>query len=316
MMNKIMLIKLSYGVFMLPYLTLIGLRLINRLPNEFQLFTRLLPLDTLLIVYTFLAGLVNGYLVMQTPEILVDFFLISTPEKLCADQNFELSRRLFNECMQEYSAVQMSREDFKNLIAHCMVQSSLYVMTNTLHKAAKTDVDQEFLDKLLEEKKNFIQARTSTLPQGKVEEILETLKKTFGLADTDQAIAVIASLFQQGGTARSCDGNLPTNLFGQNIKLADLRRVLKNLSCNRSERKLARSLATPIQKVSATLEIPGNLHSKITRIHSEVSFEKGDIYWMSDFQSDNPDCPSHIRKLITETFQKKGVKRTSKKKKN
>lgn len=142
---------------------------------------------------------------------------------------------------------------------------------------------------------------------------METLKKNHGLENTNEAIAVIASLLQQGGTARSCDGNLSSNLFNQNIKLSDLRRVLKSLSCNRSERKLARSLATSINQISAVLDIRGNLYSKITRTHTDVKFDKEDTYWMSDFQSDNPDCPQHIRSLIIETFQKKEKKKTKKK---
>jgi len=109
-------------------------------------------------------------------------------------------------------------------------------------------------------------------------------------------------LFQQGGTARSCDGNMNATFMEVTVKLAEVRKVLKENSCNKSERKLARSLANEIHEIASILEIPGNLYQKIQKQNLDTTFTMDQKVWLSDFQSDNENCPVELRKLILETF--------------
>ena len=117
----------------------------------------------------------------------------------------------------------------------------------------------------LEEKKNYITARSSTLQDGVVEKIITDIQTNHKLDDPQKVIAILAMLFQQGGTARSCDGNMSVTLFDVTIKLADIRKVLKTNSCNKAERKLARSLADKIFEIAKIMDIPGNLYIKIQK---------------------------------------------------
>ena len=165
--------------------------------------------------------------------------------------------------------------------------------------------NKDLIEKLTEEKKNFIPARASTLPINKVDEILENIKKTFNLTSREEAVVVIALLFQQGGTARGCDGNMAIVIFQRTIKLADIRKILKLNSCNKAERKLARSLASEIQQIALIMETPGNLFSKIQKTNIDQKFTLEEKTWMSDFQSENQDCPPKIRTFILETFKRK-----------
>lgn len=55
-----------------------------------------------------------------------------------------------------------------------------------------------------------------------------------------------------------------------------------------------------------------NLYNKVQKNNLESSYTMEEKAWMSDFQSENTDCPMHIRALIIETFKNKNV---SKKKK-
>jgi hypothetical protein len=112
-------------------------------------------------------------------------------------------------------------------------------------------------------------------------------------------------LFQQGGTARSCDGNMSVTFMDVTVKLADVRKVLKENSCNKSERKLARTLANEIHEIASILEIPGNLYQKIQKQNLDTVFNTEQKVWLSDFQSDNENCPVELRKLILETLKKK-----------
>ena len=131
----------------------------------------------------------------------------------------------------------------------------------------------ETLKKKLEKEKNFyVTNRSAVLQQGVVTDILKTIEKQHNLNTQEEAIAALALFFQQGGTARSCDGNMVVKIFNQEFKLANIRKILKNCSCAKGERKLARSLAN---------------------------------VWLSDFQSDNENCPAELRALIIETFKKK-----------
>ena len=180
-----------------------------------------------------------------------------------------------------------------------------YTNSNTLEKISQSKVNKKFLKNLEEEKKYFISVRTSTLPEGKVDEILIAIKKNYKLETIEEAITIIAILFQQGGTARGCDGNMSISIFNQTIKLADIRKILKKHSCNKSERKLARSLATEIFEIAQVMGIPGNLNTKIQKMNLEIIYSLEEKVWMSDFQSENLDCPIKIRTLILESFKKK-----------
>lgn len=52
-------------------------------------------------------------------------------------------------------------------------------------------------------------------------------------------------------------------LFGKDFKLADIRKILRQNSCIKAERKLVRTLTTEIQQIALVMEIPGNLYPKI-----------------------------------------------------
>lgn len=177
-----------------------------------------------------------------------------------------------------------------------------------------TAISDTLKNALLKEKTTYVAARTSKLQRGIAEKILEETKTQFELKSREEALVVIAILFQQGGTARSCDGNMSISIFDKEFKLADLRKILKKLSCNKGERKLARTLATEIFEVAKTLEIPGNLYQKIQKLDLKKTFSLTEKVWLSDFQSDNEDCPLELRELILNSF--KSNKEKNKKKNN
>ena len=56
---------------------------------------------------------------------------------------------------------------------------------------------------------------------------------------------------------------MAVKIFDQEFKLANIRKILKNCSCAKGERKLARSLANEIKEIALIMELPGNLYNKI-----------------------------------------------------
>lgn len=167
-------------------------------------------------------------------------------------------------------------------------------------------ITQELKDKLIEKKSSLVGARSSKLSDVVVKEILKQIQQKYELEQPGEAIPILALLFQGGGTARSCDGNMVVTIYDKNIKLAEIRKILKEAKCNRAERKLARSLADEIYEISALLEIDGNLSKKIQRLKLDKKFNSEERAWLSDFQADNENCPIELRNLIVETFKKKG----------
>ena len=134
-----------------------------------------------------------------------------------------------------------------------------------MNNLIQTNISTEFKKKLEQEKNNYVMARSATLQPGVVRNILKNIQEHCKLESAEEATAVLALLFQQGGTARSCDGNMSVIIFGKEIKLSNIRKILKQDSCNRGERKLARSLANKLYEISLVLELPGNLYNKIQK---------------------------------------------------
>lgn len=105
---------------------------------------------------------------------------------------------------------------------------------------------------------------------------------------------------------------MSVTIFGSEIKLSNIRKILKQNSCNRGERKLARSLANELYEISLVLELPGNLYNKIQKKDVSRNFTIDEKVWLSDYQSDNEDCPVELRNLILETFKKGNANKKTK----
>ena len=127
------------------------------------------------------------------------------------------------------------------------------------------NISETLKNKLENEKKFYVTNRSSVLQPGIVTDILKKIEKQHNLNTQEEAMVVLALLFQQGGTARSCDGNMIVKIFDQEFKLASIRKILKDCSCAKGERKLARSLANEIKEIALIMELPGNLYNKIQK---------------------------------------------------
>ena len=165
-------------------------------------------------------------------------------------------------------------------------------------------LDDFISKKLGGEKAKISVPRSNTLPDDSVLRIIEKVKTELKFNDNDEAQAALAVLFQQGGTARSCDGNMTVKIFDRQVKLATIRKIIRDEGHNRGERKLARSIATDIHKICLALEIVGNLYQKVQRKDPSRSYTLAQQVWLSDFQSMNTDCPADLRTLLVESFQK------------
>ena len=169
--------------------------------------------------------------------------------------------------------------------------------------------NQEKLKELLENAKSdgFVVPKAPTLNSVQTEKIVDAIIDETGLESTEQALILLAIIFQKGGTTGLCDKTLEAEVQGKKLRLKTVRNCMRNVGLPRMERRLARSLATPIYKVCASLNIPGNLARAILNNEAAIltNVTDADKAWMSDFQSDNQDCPEAIRRLISNHLKNK-----------
>nr|YP_009729413.1 hypothetical protein [Caulerpa ashmeadii]QHQ73325.1 hypothetical protein [Caulerpa ashmeadii] len=169
------------------------------------------------------------------------------------------------------------------------------------------EISNNFIKHILKEKGKINLPRTQNLSPEKGEQILEEIAKKFELTEHPKlsALTILAVLFQQGATARSCNGNMNITIFGKDIKLAEIRKIFREHNASRGERKFARTYADQIYTIALELEIKGNLANKIMKINPTLNLELAEQVWLSDFQVSNPNAPKNLRELILSTFEKK-----------
>lgn len=151
----------------------------------------------------------------------------------------------------------------------------------------------------------YVVPRTPTLNIIQTDKVIDAITETAKLDSREEAIILLAILFQKGGTARQCDGNLEAEINNKKLRLKTVRDCMRDAGLAKGERRLARSLATAIHTVCHNFNIPGNLARVI--LANEISLltfvTDQDKIWMSDFQNDNEECPERIRQLITNYFK-------------
>lgn len=176
------------------------------------------------------------------------------------------------------------------------------------------ELPREFLTELQEETRKLIIPRNNVIAPEQLQIILESMVLQLKLPSMWHAVAILTIFFQQGATAKSCDGNMSITVFEKTIKLAQIRKILKQSNCAKQERKLARSLATKIYSIAKIMKLEGNLTNKILRENPGLELSQADRIWLSDFQSDNPNCPVELRNYITNSFPKRRQKQSSERK--
>lgn len=172
----------------------------------------------------------------------------------------------------------------------------------------KHEFTKDFLDRLSSERKKISLKRAKELEISTANEIIAEFGSINtppkGVSALDQGLAAFAIMAQQGATARGCDGNLSATIFGNDFKLAQLRKILRSKGLGKSERKLARALAQELFQISLCLDIPGNLSGKISQKDPSVKFTRDELIWMSDYQAYNQNCPDKIRTLLLDSFNR------------
>jgi hypothetical protein len=108
--------------------------------------------------------------------------------------------------------------------------------------------NQERLHELLTNAKDdgLVVPRAQILDTPQTEKIINAVIDEAGLDSTEEALILLAIIFQKGGAARQCDGNLEAEAGGKKLRLETVRDCMRGVGLAGMEWRLARSLATPI----------------------------------------------------------------------
>ncbi len=113
--------------------------------------------------------------------------------------------------------------------------------------------------------------------------------------------ALLAIVAQKGGTSKKAQGTVYAVVNGSRLDLATIRNVLKEKNYKFTFRQWARTNADFIQRVADNYGIEGDLSKKIGRERSEFSTQEK--IWLSNFQMDNPNCPTQVREALMEHYK-------------
>ena len=152
------------------------------------------------------------------------------------------------------------------------------------------------------------EAPPALVPEAEIERLIKGIKEYVPAFNNDttklSTIAIaIAIILQRGGTARGASANIYAKVDEKVLSLSDLRKVIQKINWKYTLRQLARTKATFIKTVASHHEIPGDLAQKMKRNHPNLSLEES--FWMSNFQMDNPECPSNVRELLIQHYKEK-----------
>jgi hypothetical protein len=164
-------------------------------------------------------------------------------------------------------------------------------------------------EKLTKKKETLILPNSHTISRVTAIKILEDIKNKYNLDNEEDALIPIAILSQKGATSSRCSGNMDCTYDSIVYKLSDIRKIFVANNAKNGIRKFARTYGYKIFEICQLLDIPGNMYTKVRRLHPNSIITKEDKYWVSDFQVYNESAPLEIRNLLIKSFSSTNKKK-------
>ena len=122
-----------------------------------------------------------------------------------------------------------------------------------------------------------------------------------------QSGAYLLLALQAGAVASRKGNNFSIEMDNKKITSEMINTAIKeNCPKTTTNRSFARNFGTEIFEISKTNKIEGNIAKKLQNLYPkewENIQNKDKIYWASDFQGDNENCPLEIRSLIHKQYE-------------
>ena len=163
-----------------------------------------------------------------------------------------------------------------------------------------TKEQEKEMDNLLKFSRFKGSNRRSFMDTDTLHEIHCKVQEKYNLRRVYEAIAIIGTLCQLGGTSLGCEGTLVTQLEFNDVqhsddirrveaKLKDVKEIFAQCGQKNKLRKYAKSMKNPILRIVKNYQIVGNLYQKVKDIHPELELSNELSYCLSDFRVDAED---------------------------
>ena len=108
----------------------------------------------------------------------------------------------------------------------------------------------------------------------------------------------MALLAQLGATSSRSQGGIEIVINETSFPIELIRKKFREFA-KKNLRRVAKDFATEFFIISKNHNYKANLLNKITLFYSDFKLKnEDDRYWVSDYQSENEDCPSYIREQL------------------
>lgn len=137
-----------------------------------------------------------------------------------------------------------------------------------------------------------------------MEKIVDKISKDRKIEKHDALVAV-AAISQLGGTANKASGDKVKVTIDPDIEISLqlVWKVVKEVTGN-SLRRIAKTYPTLFKQIAQNKNIQGNQLNKIRTNYPDFKLiEEDDKFWVSDFQTENPECPEYIWQQLSKYYQ-------------
>ena len=128
----------------------------------------------------------------------------------------------------------------------------------------------------------------------------------------EEAFAALALLAQIGATSSRTQGRVHVTINSTEYSVERIKKIIKKVT-GKSFRRLAKTFANEFKGVAKNNGYKGNLYNKIRLHYPNFEILEDEKYWLSDFQSENDNCPHRIREILN-TYYNDYVNASKKKK--
>jgi hypothetical protein len=138
---------------------------------------------------------------------------------------------------------------------HSEAEKSEHFISESISEQTKTQITEDTIN-LETLKEEIFETKQSTRPTAELSretciKILQTIKEKKGLKNLNQALILVTSLAQNGGTNRNAGSTISFSAFGKNLSVSDLRSYMHTCGQNNSTiRQFCRGIANEIAQTA------------------------------------------------------------------
>lgn len=153
-------------------------------------------------------------------------------------------------------------------------------------------------------KSEFVK-ETQQFTKKQMTELIESVANYYAIPNHIALLGVFSSL-QRGGTSRNKKSNVKIRFGQTTFESRIINAYIVKANKNFTPRQFARYFANEIYDLCRIHDIKGNCYEHLSKNTPYlITGNQDEVYWASDFQVDNENCPSNIRNGLNIRYNSK-----------